>query len=91
MSFYVYILLCHDGSFYTGYTKDLDARTKLHQNGNGAKYTKTHKPEKIAYVETFESRSQAMKREREIKKLSHQQKLELAKQQKAQNRNACST
>ena len=77
MSFYVYILLCSDGSFYTGYTKDLDARTKLHQNGKGAKYTKAHKPQKIAYVELFDSRSKAMKREREIKKLSHQQKLDL--------------
>lgn len=77
MPFYVYILRCFDGSFYTGHTKDLDARTKLHQDGNGARYTKTHRPEKIAYVETVDSRSVAMKREREIKKLSHQQKQEL--------------
>jgi putative endonuclease len=71
------MLLCGDGSFYTGYTKDLDARTKLHQNGKGAKYTKAHKPQKLAYIELFNSRSKAMKREREIKKLSHQQKLDL--------------
>ena len=64
-----------------GYTKDLDARTKLHQNGNGAKYTKTHRPERIAYFEQFDSRSAAMKREREIKKLSHQQKLDLVNSQ----------
>jgi putative endonuclease len=81
MSFYVYILLCCDGSFYTGCTKDLDARTKLHQNGNGAKYTKSHKPERLAYVELFDSRSKALKREREIKKLTHQQKLDLASSQ----------
>jgi putative endonuclease len=78
VSFFVYILLCIDGSFYTGYTKDLDARTRQHQNGKGAKYTKSHKPQKVAYVEQFDSRSSAMKREREIKKLSHQQKLDLA-------------
>jgi putative endonuclease len=77
MSFYVYILLCCDGSFYTGYTKDLDARTRLHENGKGAKYTKSHKPQRLAYVEQLDSRSKAMKREREIKKLSHQQKLSL--------------
>jgi putative endonuclease len=77
MSFYVYMLLCGDGSFYTGYTKDLDARTRLHQNGKGAKYTRAHKPERLAYAEVFDSRSKAMKREREIKKLSHQQKLDL--------------
>jgi len=66
-----------DGSFYTGYTKDLKERTRQHENGTGARYTKAHKPQKIAYVERHETRSQAMKREREIKKLSHQQKLSL--------------
>jgi putative endonuclease len=81
LSFYVYILLCCDGSFYTGYTKDLDARTKQHENGKGAKYTMAHKPKKVAYVEVFDTRGKAMKREREIKKLSHQQKLDLAKTQ----------
>jgi len=77
MSFYVYILLCLDGSFYTGYTKDLNERTKQHENGKGARYTKSHKPKKLAYVELFNSRSSAMKRERAIKKLTHQQKQEL--------------
>lgn len=81
MSFYVYILLCMDGSFYTGYTKDLDERTKQHENGKGAKYTKTHKPQKLTYVELFNSRSQAMKRERTIKKLTHQQKHDLISSQ----------
>lgn len=77
MEFYVYILLCTDGSFYTGYTKDLNERTKQHENGNGARYTKAHRPQRVVYVENFDSRSQAMKREREIKKLSHKQKTEL--------------
>jgi len=72
------MLLCCDGSFYTGYTKNLEARTKLHQNGKGAKYTKSHKPLKLAYTETFTSRTEAMRREREIKKFSHRQKLDLA-------------
>jgi len=66
-----------DGSFYTGYTKDLNERTRQHENGKGARYTKSHKPQKLAYVELFNSRSSAMKRERAIKKLSHQQKQEL--------------
>ena len=77
MPFYVYILLCRDGSFYTGYTKNLEERTKLHESGNGARYTRMHKPERVAYVELFVSRAKAMKRERIIKKLSHQQKLNL--------------
>jgi putative endonuclease len=68
------MLLCCDGSFYTGYTKDLETRTRLHQAGKGARYTKIHKPQKLVYVEEHDSRSLAMKRERGIKKLSHQQK-----------------
>jgi putative endonuclease len=85
MVFYVYILLCMDGSFYTGYTKDLEARTRQHESGTGARYTKAHRPKKIAYVEQHQSRAEAMRREREIKKLSHQQKLDLAN---SQNRKA---
>jgi putative endonuclease len=77
MPFCVYILLCMDGSFYTGYTKNLQERTRQHENGTGAKYTKAHKPQKVAYVEHYGSRGQAMRRELEIKKLSHQQKADL--------------
>jgi len=77
MIFFIYILQCCDGSYYTGYTNNLKERTRQHLNGTGAKYTKAHKPDRVAYVEHFESRSQAMRREREIKKLSHQNKLEL--------------
>ena len=77
MSFHVYILQCSDGSYYTGYTKDLEARTRQHQNGKGAKYTKIHRPQRVAYMELFGTRGAAMKREREIKKLTHQQKLSL--------------
>ena len=82
MPFYVYILQCCDSSYYTGYTNNLQERTKQHLNGKGAKYTKAHKPERVAYVENYNSRSQAMKREREIKKLSHQGKLDLILSQK---------
>jgi putative endonuclease len=77
MPFYVYILLCVDGSFYTGYTKNVDARTRLHASGKGARYTRVHKPQKVAYVELCDSRGKAMKREREIKKMTHQQKSNL--------------
>jgi putative endonuclease len=77
MPYFVYILLCQDGTFYTGYTKDVEARAKLHVMGRGAKYTKIHPPQEVSYVETFASRSEAMRRERTIKKLSHQQKQKL--------------
>ncbi|MCW4009638.1 MAG: GIY-YIG nuclease family protein [Candidatus Bathyarchaeota archaeon] len=82
MSYYVYILLCKDGTFYTGYTKSVDERAKLHANGRGARYTKTHPPQKVAYVEGFTSRAEAMRRERAIKKLSHRQKQDLIDSQK---------
>ncbi|MFQ6075546.1 MAG: GIY-YIG nuclease family protein [Candidatus Bathyarchaeia archaeon] len=75
--YYVYVILCEDGSFYTGYTKDLDLRMKLHMNGKGARYTRMHTPKKLVYVEEFDSRAEAVKRERMIKKLNHRQKLEL--------------
>jgi putative endonuclease len=82
MPFYVYILRCTDGSFYTGYTKNVEARAQLHAKGKGARYTRTHKPKSIAYIETFTTRARAMKREREIKKLSHDEKLYLIKRAK---------
>ncbi len=77
MKFCVYILQCMDGSFYTGYTKNLQERLKQHENGKGAKYTKSHKPRRVAYVENFDSQAQAMRREKEIKKMSRQQKINL--------------
>ena len=82
MPFYVYILLCIDGSFYTGYTKNIQARAQLHVNGKGARYTKAHKPQKVVYIELFDSTAKAMKREKEIKKMSHKQKLQLVNSQK---------
>jgi putative endonuclease len=75
--FFVYIIECMDGSFYTGYTKDLKQRLRQHQDGKGAKYTKAHKPSKVAYCEHFDVQGEAMRRERQIKKLSHQAKQEL--------------
>jgi len=78
MPYYVYLLICKDGAFYTGYTRDMKARMKLHKSGRGAKYVRTHQPEKVVYLEKFETRSDAMKRERVIKKLTHAEKLELA-------------
>ena len=78
MTYYVYVILCEDGTFYTGYTKDLERRMKLHMEGKGARYTKTHSPKKLVHFEEFGSRAEAMKRERTIKKLNHNRKSELA-------------
>ncbi len=84
MPYYVYVLQCIDGSFYTGYTKNIDQRVKEHSCGKGARYTRMHKPQKVVYVELLETRSLAMRRERSIKKLSRQQKHELANSKKSE-------
>lgn len=82
MPYYVYIVQCDDSSLYTGYSKNLNKRMKLHLKGKGARYLRTHKPKKLAYVEEFDSRAEAMRRERKIKLLTHSQKLRLAARSK---------
>ena len=77
MPYYVYVLLCEDGSYYTGYAKDIDSRVKQHMRGIGARYTKLHRPKRLVYTEEFDTRREAVKREREIKKLSHDKKHKL--------------
>lgn len=71
---YVYILLCGDGSLYTGWTNNLEKRFKDHCSGKGAKYTRGRGPLKIIYFETFENKVDAMKREYAIKKLRREEK-----------------
>lgn len=80
--YFVYILQCVDKSLYTGITTDVDRRFKEHCEGKGGHYTSSHKPKKIVYVETVSNRSQALKREARIKRLSHQEKLVLIKTKK---------
>jgi putative endonuclease len=79
MRYHVYILLCQDGTFYTGYAKNLNARLNMHEQGKGARYTKVHKPKKIVYTEEFATRKEAMRREKGIKKLGHKEKEKLCK------------
>lgn len=75
--FYVYFLECRDGSFYCGYTNDLEKRVLTHNKGIGSKYTKKRRPVKLIYSEKFNSRSEAMKREYSLKQLTRKQKEEL--------------
>jgi putative endonuclease len=77
MPYYVYILLCKDGSYYTGHAKNVEHRVEQHKKGQGARYTRMHEPAKIVYVEEFNSRCDAMKREREIKSFNHSKKQRL--------------
>lgn len=62
-SYYFYVLLCQDGSFYGGFTDDLAKRLKAHNSGKGAKYTKSRRPVKMIYHEKFADKKLALKRE----------------------------
>lgn len=74
---YVYILLCEDESFYTGVTNNLEKRFLDHKNGKGGRYTRSHKPIKLIYSEQFSTQSEALKRERQIKGWSREQKISI--------------
>ena len=71
---YTYILKCNDGSFYTGWTNDIEKRVADHNEGRGAKYTRGRTPVELVYYETFQTKEEAMKREYAIKHLSKLQK-----------------
>ena len=77
MNAYTYILRCADGTLYCGWTNDLTARLAAHNSGRGAKYTKSRLPVEIVYYEDKMSKSEAMRRECAIKKLSRKKKEEL--------------
>ncbi|BCU53245.1 UPF0213 protein [Staphylococcus auricularis] len=78
---YVYIVECNDGSLYTGYAKDVTQRVKTHNAGKGAKYTKTRMPVDLVYQETYDTKSEALKREYQIKQYSRKQKLRLIREE----------
>ncbi|MDD2217252.1 MAG: GIY-YIG nuclease family protein [Eubacteriales bacterium] len=76
---YAYMLLCGDGSIYSGYTTDPERRTAVHNKGIGAKYTRSRLPVKLLYSECFPTKSEALKREAALKRLKHNEKLLLSK------------
>lgn len=77
---YTYLLRCSDESLYCGYTTDLEARVKAHnEEKTGAKYTRGRRPVKLVYFEEFDSKSEALKREATIKKLKKEKKENLIK------------
>ena len=65
----VYVLECADGTYYTGYTTDLERRVAEHNDGDAAKYTRGRTPVEVVHVETYDSRGAALSREHEIKSL----------------------
>lgn len=74
---YTYILRCADGTLYTGWTNDPEKRLRAHNEGKGAKYTRSRRPVEMVYYETYEEKQDAQRREAEIKKLTRRQKEEL--------------
>lgn len=73
--FFVYMVICSDGTVYTGYTTDLQKRLATHNSGRGSKYTKSRLPVVLAYSEEASDLGAALRRESQIKKLSRSSKL----------------
>lgn len=71
---YFYVLECSDGSYYAGYTVDIEKRLHNHNSGKGAKYTRGRTPVKLLYSEKFESKGEALRMEIKFKKLSKKKK-----------------
>jgi putative endonuclease len=75
--YYAYVLQCADGTFYTGWTVDIEKRLQTHNAGKGARYTRTRLPVTLLKYWTFENRSEAMSYEFQFKKLTREQKMRL--------------
>lgn len=74
---FTYILECADGTLYTGWTTNVEKRLLVHNEGQGAKYTRARLPVKLVYVEDFQTNQLARQRECAIKKLTRNEKLKL--------------
>ena len=72
---YTYILECADGTYYTGWTNDLEKRLEAHNEGKGAKYTRGRGPVELVYLEEFDTKQEAMSKEAKIKRLTRKEKL----------------
>lgn len=84
----LYILLCGDGTYYTGIARDADRRLEMHINGKGAKYTRGRGPLRLVYRESCQNHSQALRRELEVKKLTRPQKEALINNMTPRSENA---
>ncbi len=87
--FFVYILECSDGTFYTGYTPDLKKRFKTHNTGKGAKYTRARLPVKLKWFKKYKYFKKAFLEEKRIKKLTRLQKEILVKKHKKGKKLKC--
>jgi putative endonuclease len=71
---YFYVLTCKDGSFYGGYTNNLERRIKLHNDGKGAKYTRGRGPVELTYYRSYETKGEALRAEYKFKRLTRKKK-----------------
>ena len=72
-----YLLKCVDGSYYCGISNNVTRRVLVHNSGKGSKYVRSRLPAILVYVEQCGSKSDALKRERQIKSMDRQQKTQL--------------
>jgi predicted GIY-YIG superfamily endonuclease len=77
MAFWTYILHCNGGYFYTGHTDDLERRVAQHQSGSLPGFASDHRPIKLVWFETFQTRQEAFAAERRIKGWSRAKKMAL--------------
>jgi len=77
--YYVYMVECATGTYYSGFTKDLEKRLTLHESGNGAKYLRGKSPVRLMYVKEYRYYKNACRAEGELKKLTRKQKEELVR------------
>lgn len=73
--FYMYVLLCKDNTLYTGFSTDVERRFQEHVKGEGAKYTRSHIPERILFKKQFDTKHDALSAEYAFKQLTRSQKL----------------
>jgi predicted GIY-YIG superfamily endonuclease len=72
--YFVYILLCSNGSLYIGHTRDVTARIRAHEEGRGAAHTFKYRPLRLVFSEPHPTKPEAVRRERQLKRWSHAKK-----------------
>lgn len=78
---FFYVLTCKDGSFYGGYTNNLERRVRLHNEGKGAKYTRGRGPVQLTFFKKFSNKSDALRAEYCFKRLTRKQKIEFLRKE----------
>ena len=77
---YTYILKCSDGTLYTGWTNDIKKRIVAHNLGKGSKYVRSRLPIELVFLDKFDTKEEAMRREWQIKQLTREEKMKLINQ-----------